>query len=377
MLSNEQQEKLQNYFYKNGGFVLSSVDKMKNAFPNIPIKDLYDWYSNQEIVQVMRPAPVISEKDRSGESFKPIIAWYPFERLYLDTLFLKEYGLSIVVGLDLFSRYAFAMVFHNKDGGIKSKQALKALLNFFDQIKELGYTLKQHGNVWTDDGGEFKSVFRTHLKETGIPQVVSKVGDTRKNRNIERFNKTLRGLIEKWRNLFGKNIDQKVIDKLIRGYNNSIHSSLNGLTPYEALKDMIKSRTLYNHYVDLKNYSLNFPEDPELKIGTWVRYYVRGNDVFKKLKRNWSKGLHQIEKYYKPSKVYKLDGVKRWFKRDYLMPVDKELFEKYNYEVQGQEKEQIRDETRKVYVSKEDREIRKQPILDTKRQRTIREFFKP
>lgn len=376
MLTDEQQQRLIKYFYDGGNFVLMNFVKMRNVFPDIDMKDLLDWYENQEIVQIMRTGPLVSEKERTGEAFKPIISWYPFQRFYLDTMFLKEYDLVIVVGLDLYSRYAFSRVFHgNQAQGIKSSQALKAMLGFLDEIKDLGYTLKKYGSVCVDDGGEFKGNFKEHLKQKGIEQVVSRSGDFRKNRNIERFNKTLRSMLEKYANVYDKKIDQNVITKLIDGYNNAVHSSLDGLTPVEALKDMVKSHLLFRHYVDLKNANKDKP-DEELKVGDYVRIYVRGDSPFKKIKKNWSKGLHQIEKV--DNKMYKIDGVKKWVRLEHLQVIDKELFDKYNYNVEGaveKDKDELKKK-KKVRINKDIADVLAQPVLEGKRQRKIGEFFK-
>lgn len=348
MLSEVQQKRLRDYFYGEGGdtFVLMSVDKMKKAFPDMTWKDVRDWYDSQEMVQVVRPAPTIREDERTGLAYKPIIAWYPFERLYIDTLFMKRYRLVIVVGLDLYSRYAFARVFYgDREQGISSKKALEALLEFLGEIKELGYTLKRYGAVWTDDGSEFKGAFKSYLKEKEVEQVVSKSGDARKNRNIERLNKTLRLLIEKWVVLYGKKISKKDIAKLVKGYNNSVHSST-GMTPHQALKDMILSRKLFEHYVDLKAGNKDKPEADILPVGTWVRWYIRLSSPFKKTGKNWSKTLYQVKSYDPSTKTYELDGLKKWLKRDYLQVVNKDLYDAYSYR------------PKRAVVEKDDREGR-------------------
>lgn len=333
MLSEEQQKKLRDFFYKDGNFSLTSVAKIKQAFPELSWEDVKDWYSSQELVQLVRPAPFVSKEERSGEAYKPVVAWYPFERLYLDTLFIKKYKLVVVVGLDLYSRYGFAKAYSsNLEQGITSKKALEALLGFLKEVKALGYTLKPWGAVWTDDGPEFKSVFKSYLKGEGVEQVVSKVGDVRKNRNIERFNKTLRLLIEKWALLYGKRVDNKALAKLVSAYNNSVHSSLDGLTPRQALTDMKLNRKLFDYYVDLKAGNRDKKEADVLPVGTWVRWYVRYEQKdFRKTGKNWSRTLYQVKSYDPATKTYELDGLKKWLKRDYLQVVDKEKFDRYNY----------------------------------------------
>ena len=104
MLTQEKQERLRRYFYGEGGdtFMLMNVNKMRKKFPDIPLKDMKEWYDSQELVQIMRPPPMIVENERIGEAYKPIVAWYPFQRLYLDTMFINRLKLIIVVGMDLY-----------------------------------------------------------------------------------------------------------------------------------------------------------------------------------------------------------------------------------------------------------------------------------
>lgn len=373
MLTEEQQDKLRKYFYGEDGFVLVNPSKLKSKFKDVPVKDLVDWYNSQELTQVMRPAPVVTEKEKSGEAFKPIVAWFPFQRFYMDTVFINRYKLVIVVGLDLFSRYGFAKVYYgDREQGISSKKALEALLDFLSEIKDLGYTVEK-GAVWTDDGSEFKGVFRSYLKEKGVEQVVSKAHDPRKNRNVERFNKTLRSLIEKFAYLYGKKISRKNVQKLVDGYNNTEHSSLVGLTPYQALKDLKLSRQLYYHYVDLKWANKDKEESDVLPNGTWCRWFIR-EGLFKKTGKNWSKTLYQVSGYDPKTKSYTLEGLKKkHLRREYLQVVDKELFDKYNYiperVVEQRDRNEGRRQRKGFRLNRDELEVINQPVLTTKRVR--------
>lgn len=147
--------------------MLMNYGKMPK-FPGILDKDVKDWYDSQSLVQMMRPPPQKISKEEKTEGYLPIVAWFPFQRLYMDTMFIKRLGLVIVCGLDLYSRYGFARVYYgDREQGISSAKALSALLEFEGEMKNLGYKLNPYGAVYTDDVSEFKGDFKTYLKDKG------------------------------------------------------------------------------------------------------------------------------------------------------------------------------------------------------------------
>lgn len=344
-LNKEDQELLRKLFYGQG---LRDLQVLRGKAPSIPYDALQQWYQNQEVVQLIRPPPLAL--DRSGISYKPIIAWKPFSRFYMDTMFFRDIGverekkkkrkkkgqksappplqgLTIVCGLDLFSRYAFVYPIFGEIG-INASQALDAIKQFIKEIKALGYDIE---TLYTDAGGEFKSIFKTFIDNEKIPSVTSAPNDPRKNRNIERFNRTLRTAIEKWILLYGKGIRKQDVQKLVADYNSTVHRSLIGFTPLEVLKDKKKSEELWSHYVNLKYDALGKKEFDVLEKGTHVRVYIRGKDAFKKIAKNWSKALYTVEEYQPATKLYKLVGKPDLYRREYLQVVDPALFKAYNW----------------------------------------------
>jgi transposase InsO family protein len=244
-----------------------------------------------------------------------------------DTAPKKPIGLTIVCGLDLFSRYAFAYCIFGEIG-ISSLQAKDALEKFMKEIKTLGYSIE---TLYTDSGGEFKQSFKSFVDKEGIPLIMSSPNDPFKNRNIERFNRTLRGLIEKFILLYGKNIKSRHVDLIVNAYNRTIHRSLIGYTPYSILTDNDKAEELWKHYNELKSFTYDIQDPVVLEEGTFVRVFIRKADVFKKVGKNWSKTIYTVDKYFPETKLYKLKENKDLYRREYLQIVDKKLFDQYNY----------------------------------------------
>lgn len=354
------------FYGEDGTFFLQDLTKLKRRLQKSGVKLdprlVREWYENQEVVQVLKPPP------RETGRYFPIVAWRPFERFYMDTMFIPNYRLVLVVGLDLFSRYGFAYPFFRDDGAISSRRALEAFEDFEQQAEDLGYKIT---SVWTDDGSEFKGLFHSYLKDNDIEHVVSEASDPRKNRNIERFNKTLRLLIEKYVEGYGKPLNRKIIRRLVEAYNNEAHSSLEGRTPRSILTDMKQATQLWRHYVELKHSVREaLDEDEVLPNGTWVRWFVRINSPFKKVARNWSKALYQVEGYDRQKKLYKLDGLDKRLRRDYLQVVNKELFDEYNYRPEKERRNEDVDRPRKkVGITRDIRDVLSQPVLESQRER--------
>ena len=82
------------------------IDKIKEEHFNVPSKVIKDYYDNQNVVQVFKP--VMKQKE-----YHPILSYYPFERVYIDTMYLTlpNSVLAFVNIMDLFTKYAFSKVF--------------------------------------------------------------------------------------------------------------------------------------------------------------------------------------------------------------------------------------------------------------------------
>ena len=244
---------------------------------------------------------------------------------------------------------------------------MEALEDFEDDVKKLGYKIT---SVWTDDGSEFKGAFRSYLKSNSMEHVVSEPSDPKKNRNIERFNKTLRLLIEKYAETYGKPLNKKIITRLVEAYNNEAHSSLEDRTPRSVLTDMEEATELWKHYVELKHSVRSALDDDDiLPKGTWVRWFVRLDSPFKKVARNWSKALYQVDGYDRQKKLYKLDGLDKMLRREYLQVVDKDMFDMYNYIPEKEQRSEEERPRRKIGITRDIRDVLAQPVAEGKRER--------
>ena len=380
MLDEDQVKTLQDIFYhKNYN---PSFDILRKLTPkSIKTKDLKIWYDSQKIVQCFKPY-------YKPESLCNILSYEPMTRIQADTMFIRRFKIAIVCIIDLFTKYAYCKVYSNtlKDDGITSAKATKALKEFLQIIKDK-FNYGSVGEIKTDEGSEFKGQFEAFCKASNISHIFSPPSATKRPMGpIERFNRTLRQYIDKYKiNHRSEKLTQEKINQLTNAYNNTPHSSILKYTPTEAFESNPMSEiSLYNEQRKKKC------NPKKLPLKSYVRIYLKKDtDQFKKGAKNWSSEIYQIENYDKTRNLYALAALPakaaarkvndKYYPYDYLQIINKENYDKYNYEVPtdktpSDEKKQADDETRpkkKIAITKDIKDVLNEPILETKRVRKL------
>jgi hypothetical protein len=100
------------------------------------------YYDNQNIVQVLKP-----DREFHETNHYPILSNYPFERVYIDTMYLSQNNstLAFVNIMDLYSKFAYSHVFviGGNTQNIKSSQSKQTFKEFIEIIKNFGNEIKQ------------------------------------------------------------------------------------------------------------------------------------------------------------------------------------------------------------------------------------------
>lgn len=298
------------------------------------------YYDNQAIVQIFKP---IIKDDYVRV---PIITTRPFNKVYLDTMYLTMNNsvTAFVNIMDLFSKFAYSRMFiiPKKTSSVSSSKAVIAFNDFMEKIKN-----KSIDSVVTDKGSEFLGEFQQDMINKKIQQDFADTGDKSKTSPIERFNKTLRTMIEKYRVVYGK-ITQSNLDKIINSYNNSIHSTLK-YTPNDVLNDINVERDVYTMYSNKKKDSITYP------LVGFVRVRLDRN-IFSKVKPIWSTEIYKINKF--KDGYYSLDNIEGKFKREDLQLVNKEFLLKPNIKFEKEEEEELKQKVPAVIKEIEKRETR-------------------
>ncbi len=185
-------------------------------------------------------------------------------------------------------------------------------MSFLDKINKKGF---QVNSIYTDNGSEYMGDFDKYLTELGIIHIYGGVNDKRNTSPIERFNRTLRISIEKYKYTYGR-VSKSIIPIIIDAYNDSSHSI--GFSPNQIITDdKIESKVREKYTEKSEIY----------KTQDILSGYVRillPRDIFTKTKPIWSSEIYKIKQYNKVSNRYTIDEHEGLFSRDQLQPIYKE-----------------------------------------------------
>jgi len=277
----------------------------------IPQSEAHLYYDNQSVRQVFKP--VVNDG-----IYRHILAFYPFERMFMDTMYIRLHNSTLAFCniIDLFSKFAFSKVFviGSKSQAIKSSQSVGVFEDFLDEIKQYGYEKKDLGVLVCDAGSEFLGDFVRYLNDNEILYNYANAGDKKKTSPVERFNRTLRLYLEKYRVIYGK-IDSKVLKVITKAYNNVKHAGLE-FTPIEILTTKEDQSKTEEHFMGQEQ--LNHITG--LTVGQSVRVLIdRG--AFHKIKPLWSAEVYTIKKVLNDTN-YELNEIKGFYHLDELQPIN-------------------------------------------------------
>lgn len=287
------------------------VNKTDN---NIPFAIAKDYYENQAVVQIFKP-------HKPTKSYYKIVSLIPFGRIYCDSMYLtmKNSVLGMINIIDIFSKYAFSKCFILPKGtsAMGSNKAVLAFNEFVNEIKHFNIPI---GIIYTDRGGEFLGDFMQELEDKKIIHVYANAGDKRKTAPIERFNGTLRLMIEKWKVVYGK-VDARAVQIMVDSYNKVPHAGLK-YSPIEILSDKAIQDKITANYMVIQKENKPIIQDNGILIGMHVRVLLKQGS-FKKISPIWSHEVYRVASFNNGN--YILDGIDGTYKRDELQVVEDKL----------------------------------------------------
>ena len=305
----EHKKELDDIFYGNQ-FLMKSfprfLKKVRSIRFDIPYSALKFYYDNQAIVQIFSPVEEIDY------SHIPILSYAPFEKVYADTMYITndKSTIGIVNFIDLFSKYAGCKMFvlGENVSNLSSDKTLEA----FKEYKK-DYPIK---NIFTDDGKEYLGSFHKYMLDNHINQIFSGANNKTAMSPIERFNKTMRLSIEKYKITYGR-ITPKVLQVIVDSYNNNIHSNLK-YTPQEILSHKNYQMEIQKTYLSRKKEYVHSEEE----LSGWVRT-LNPTNAFSKVKPIWSSKIYEIDFFDPIKRRYQLVGLDKYFNRNQLLPINK------------------------------------------------------
>ncbi len=286
-LTKVQKDILEDTYYKDKNLFGRDrlYDILREEGHKISRRQVMEWLRLQEIHQLYAPK-------HKQKTIKSTVLSKPHNQLGIDLIDMQNQQYEgykyILSAIDLFSKRAYAFPLKNK-GSREVVNAMKEILNMVgDNIK----------SIRSDRGSEFlSSPFIKLLEIRNIKQVLSIAGKPQSNGNIERWNGTIKRMINMALNIDNKYDWVSGLQKLVENYNNSKHVTTKkrpneidreGDTQVRLdVKENIKKK------VQKKNEKITQIPYEE---GDVVRISQEGS----KRRANWSNKLYEIEHVYLP-----------------------------------------------------------------------------
>ena len=296
------EDKLKEIYYNPTTGLISAAKlyhKVKNQ--GITLKQVKDFIKSQEIGQLYKP--VTKEK-----VYFPISSHKPYEHLQIDLLDLSNISSTnsnfkyLLVSLDIFTRMAFVVPIKFKNAPSVAEGMEKIIKFFKPEI------------ITSDNGKEFlNSELKDIYKRNHVEHRLVDVNQHASLGVVDRFCRTLRGLINKYctSHKTTKYID--VLDDLIKNYNSTYHSTIKC-----APKDADKHIEEINNIM-IKKYSKAKQNETIFNIGDKVRHMINLSIFEKQGQSKWSQDTFTVVD--KKTHSYKLTNGK-WYRYYQLLPVE-------------------------------------------------------
>jgi hypothetical protein len=260
----------------------SSAKKLSERAKSISSKDIDKFLREQATHQIFKP--------RNVKAYYPVKSWAPFYKCQLDLLDLSNQANRgykwLMILIDIHTRFVVCVPLKAKTG----PECLRGLQEILDMILALPFDTPQIIQSDFESGFETKQ-FRDLEKRYGISHQFTKRKQTLGI--IERFNKTLRGLIERYKEVYKTTNWIDALPALIDNYNTSYHSTLR-TTPIEALQnnphydEIIEKQT---SKAASKSYNRQ-----EINVGDTVRLLIKKSLFEKGSGPQFTKEVHVVER---------------------------------------------------------------------------------
>jgi hypothetical protein len=370
------------YYSPEEGFLTTQklYKRLKDDYKQNPI-EANEWKKKITLKQIQS----FISKQKVGQTFQqpslrklgffPIQTYFgqlsPFTRMMIDIMDVRNEKPSVNKGIkylfcaiDVYTRFAFVIPLKSKTG-TESVQAIKTIFNAIEQKSGGKYKprvgrymelISDNESAWKDE-----TQFSKWCKENSIKQTWVR-NDYRKKSIVERFIRTLRWLIHKYQSARNTMNYINVLDKLVKNYNTTYHSTLH-TSPTAAFED---NSAYEKHLTNRVNKLLARPATKRayasLQVGDLVRklakklHYkdnkVNDQNQFDKEAQGWSDEVYEIVKVEKLRDYY-IQNTKSQhplqtpFRRNELKKVTTDSMESYQGGDEEEEEKQSVPEIRR------------------------------
>lgn len=178
---------------------------------NVTRKFVTDWIAKQESAQILKQKP-LKKKDFTTIRSERKRQFYQLDIMVYNRFKWKSYQYVICM-IDIFSRYATARAMTNK----RMETLIEAVKSMYEEMGAC--------EVLEADNEFNKKEFITFAEDEGSKLFFFQPNEERKNAIVERFHYSLSTLIMKYRTASGDHDWPKALPKLLKNYNNRVHST--------------------------------------------------------------------------------------------------------------------------------------------------------
>lgn len=263
------------YYDPNHPAALGSAEKLAKA-SNLPLKKVKEWLAKQKTYTLHRQA----RKNYPSRKYYVSNIDEQWQMDLADMQKIKRYNEGyayILTCIDILSRYGWARP-------LKSKSASEVAAAIEDIFKTSNRKPKR---IQTDQGKEFYNSAVTALLKNHDIELFS-VMSPKKCALVERWNRTLKSKM--WKYFSSRNSHKwiEVLDKLVDGYNNSVHRTIK-MKPVDVTKE--NAMSVWNHLYNKKNRR----KPMNVKVGDRVLISKAKGQFEKGYLPNWSQEEFFVE----------------------------------------------------------------------------------
>ena len=282
--------------FKKPEFALLSKEKLKKKLgeKNIVVnnKEFEEYFNQLEVNQLT--------KIKKKTTFNSVIANYPGDCFQIDIIVYNKYEIHkykyILVIIDVYSRFVQVKPLTSRENPVINKN----IISIFEKMG-FPYRLQSDNEFATKN-------FIDLMDKSDVKLSFSDPNEINKNSIVERFNKTLRDLLKKYRLIYKDYNWPKYIDDLVDIYNNTFHTTI-GDTPSNIWNNLE-----YNQQTIIR-------KPVEYKIDDMVRIVkvkeifgkadeiIHSKNVYKVIKVNKNKIFLDNGNSYKPYEIIKVNDI--------------------------------------------------------------------
>lgn len=342
MVSNTFYDELADLYYDpEQGFLSANKLYAKAKKYGYTMRNIKDWLKNQETVQLNRPTT-------SKQEYGKIVSRHVDDIWQADLMdmqklykFNSNYKWLLTI-IDIYSRYAWMIPLKTKSTS-EVRAAMEPLL-----------AESKLQNLTTDNGKEFTgNEMQTLLRQLNIKHWTHEPGSHNTLGVIERLNKTIRILLNKYFSAFKTRKWLDIIDSINKNYNNTYHDTIRSIPAdiFEG-KQQFSNQPIFSTIPPTK-----------YKVGDIIRI-KKEKGVFDKIGETYSRMTYTIiSKTGNSYKVENEDGVelKRTVKSNEILKIKKTEYKTRKTE----DEDAVQDELRQQKIKRQIRKDGLEPNYST------------